>query len=119
VDSVLAEGPRWLIVLGVLGTLVAASVGFLDRRGERRVPRPGRHPDRHAGVPDRAGIMGISLAVTAAYTAGYLMRGAHPARRRRHRSDKPPLSPRGPAAASFAPSPQPMAGTLAACAFEA
>jgi uncharacterized membrane protein len=65
----LAEGSRWLIGLGVLGALVAASVGFLDLFA---IPT-GTRAFRIALVH-----MSINLAVTAGYAVGFVVRGAHP-----------------------------------------
>ncbi|MEU0504490.1 DUF2231 domain-containing protein [Nocardia sp. NPDC005998] len=61
----LAEGARWLIAIGVLGALAAASVGFLDLLG---IP---------TGTPAfRTGLvhMSLNLAVTAAFAADFLWR---------------------------------------------
>ncbi|WP_433678895.1 DUF2231 domain-containing protein [Nocardia sp. CA-119907] len=63
----LAEGAQWLIAIGVLGALAAASVGFLDLLG---IP---------TGTPAfRTGLvhMSLNLAVTAAFAAGFLWRRA-------------------------------------------
>ncbi|WP_182882307.1 MULTISPECIES: DUF2231 domain-containing protein [unclassified Microbispora] len=63
----LAEGSKWLIAIGVLGALAAASVGFLDLFA---IP---------AGTPAfRTGLlhMGLNLVITAAYAAGFLWRRA-------------------------------------------
>lgn len=65
----LAEGARWLIGLGVLGALAAATVGFLDLFA---IPT-GTRAFRTALVH-----MGLNLAVTAAYAIGFAIRGAHP-----------------------------------------
>jgi uncharacterized membrane protein len=66
----LADGSRWLIGLGVLGALAAALVGFLDLFA---IPT-GTRAFRTALVH-----MSINLAVTAAYAAGFVLRGDHPA----------------------------------------
>ncbi|WP_280350484.1 DUF2231 domain-containing protein [Nocardia abscessus] len=61
----LAEGARWLIAIGVLGALAAATVGFLDLLA---IP---------TGTPAfRTGLlhMSLNLAVTVAFTAGFLWR---------------------------------------------
>ncbi|MGW4772963.1 DUF2231 domain-containing protein [Nocardia sp. NPDC004278] len=61
----LAQGARWLIAIGVLGALAAASVGFLDLLG---IP---------TGTPAfRTGLvhMSLNLAVTAAFAADFLWR---------------------------------------------
>ncbi|ETK36405.1 DUF2231 domain-containing protein [Microbispora sp. ATCC PTA-5024] len=68
----LARGSTWLIAIGVLGALAAATVGFLDLLA---IP---------AGTPAfRTGLvhMGLNLAITAAYAGGFLWRqaGAGPA----------------------------------------
>ncbi|MEU6427334.1 DUF2231 domain-containing protein [Microbispora sp. NPDC046973] len=63
----LAEGSMWLIAIGVLGALAAAMAGFLDLFA---IP---------AGTPAfRTGLlhMGLNLAITAAYAAGFLWRQA-------------------------------------------
>ncbi|HEY2947467.1 MAG TPA: DUF2231 domain-containing protein [Micromonosporaceae bacterium] len=65
----LAEGSRWLIGLGVVGALAAASVGFLDLLA---IPT-GTRAFRTALVH-----MSINLTVTAAYVVGFVIRGTHP-----------------------------------------
>lgn len=63
----LTEGAKWLIAIGVLGALAAASVGFLDLLGIS------------TGTPAfRTGLvhMSLNLAVTAAFAAGFLWRRA-------------------------------------------
>jgi uncharacterized membrane protein len=65
----LAEGSRWLIGVGVLGALAAASVGFLDLLA---IPT-GTRVFRTALVH-----MSINLTVTAAYVVGFVIRGSHP-----------------------------------------
>jgi uncharacterized membrane protein len=65
----LAEGSRWLIGLGVLGALAAATVGLLDLFA---IPA-GTRAFRIALVH-----MSINLAVTAAYAVGFAVRGSHP-----------------------------------------
>ncbi|MEV6054825.1 DUF2231 domain-containing protein [Streptomyces sp. NPDC052107] len=67
----LAHGSAWLIAIGVLGALAAACVGFLDLFA---IP---------TGTPAfRTGLvhMGLNLAVTAAYAAGFAWRqgGGYP-----------------------------------------
>jgi uncharacterized membrane protein len=61
----LADGSRWLIGLGVLGALAAASVGFLDLLALR----PGTRAFRTALVH-----MSLALTVTAAYGVGFALR---------------------------------------------
>ena len=63
--DVLAPGSAWLIGLGVLGALAAASVGFLDFLG---LPR--RTPVFRVGLLH----MSLNLAVTAAYAVGFAWR---------------------------------------------
>jgi uncharacterized membrane protein len=62
----LAHGSRWLIGLGVLGAVAAASVGFLDL----------------LAIPSRTRVfrvalvhMSLNLAVTATYAVGFALRG--------------------------------------------
>jgi uncharacterized membrane protein len=64
----LTQGSRWLIALGVLGAIAAASVGFLDLFA---IPT-GTRAFRIALVH-----MSINLAVTAAYAAGFVIRTGH------------------------------------------
>jgi uncharacterized membrane protein len=66
----LAEGSRWLIGLGVLGALAAAAVGFLDLLAIPTGTRAFRTGLVH---------MTLNLGVTAAYAAGFVLRGGHPA----------------------------------------
>ncbi|UQU61907.1 DUF2231 domain-containing protein [Couchioplanes caeruleus] len=66
----LAEGARWLIGLGVLGALAAATVGFLDLFA---IPT-GTRAFRTALVH-----MGLNLAVTVGFAIGFIIRGSHPA----------------------------------------
>ena len=61
----LAEGSRWLIALGVLGALAAATVGFLDLLA---IPT-GTRVFRTALVH-----MSLNLVVTAAYATGFVLR---------------------------------------------
>jgi uncharacterized membrane protein len=61
----LAEGSRWLIALGVLGALAAATVGFLDLLA---IPT-GTRVFRTALVH-----MSLNLVVTAAYAVGFVLR---------------------------------------------
>jgi uncharacterized membrane protein len=63
----LARGSRWLIVLGVLGALVAAMVGFLDF-----FAIPGGTPAFRTAVVH----LSLNLAVTAAYAVNFLLRDA-------------------------------------------
>jgi uncharacterized membrane protein len=65
----LAEGSRWLIGLGVLGALAAASVGFLDLFA---IPT-GTRAFRVALVH-----MTLNLTVTVAYAVGFAIRGGEP-----------------------------------------
>jgi uncharacterized membrane protein len=66
----LARGSRWLIALGVLGALAAATLGFLDYFA---IP-PRTRAFRTATVH-----MSLNLAVTTSYTVNYLLRhGATP-----------------------------------------
>ncbi|MFI7602913.1 DUF2231 domain-containing protein [Actinoplanes sp. NPDC049681] len=65
----LAEGSRWLIGLGVLGALAAATVGFLDLFA---IPT-GTRAFRVALVH-----MALNLGVTVAYGIDFAIRGAHP-----------------------------------------
>ncbi|WP_280312698.1 DUF2231 domain-containing protein [Nocardia abscessus] len=66
----LAEGARWLIAIGVLGALVAASIGLLDLLA---IPT--------GTAAFRTGLvhMGLNLAVTVAFAVGFLWRGSDPA----------------------------------------
>lgn len=66
----LAEGSRWLIGLGVLGALGAATLGFLDLLA---IPT-GTRVFRTALVH-----MSLALAVTAGYAVGFAVRGDPPA----------------------------------------
>jgi uncharacterized membrane protein len=66
----LAEGSRWLIGLGVLGALAAATVGFLDLFA---IPT-GTRAFRIALVH-----MSLNLIVTAAYAIGFVIRAGQPA----------------------------------------
>ncbi|MEU1274837.1 DUF2231 domain-containing protein [Streptomyces sp. NPDC005799] len=61
----LTHGSAWLIAIGVLGALVAACVGFLDL-----FAIPTGTPAFRTGLAH----MGLNLAVTAAYAAGFLWR---------------------------------------------
>ncbi|MEU2035339.1 DUF2231 domain-containing protein [Nocardia amamiensis] len=63
----LAEGAQWLIAIGVLGALAAASVGFLDL-----LAIPTGTPAFRTGVVH----MSLNLAVTAAFVADFLWRRA-------------------------------------------
>ena len=63
--GVLAQGSMWLIGLGVLGALAAATVGFLDFLG---LPR--RTPAYRVGLLH----MNLNLAVTAAYAVNFAWR---------------------------------------------
>jgi uncharacterized membrane protein len=62
----LTRGSRWLIALGVLGTLAAATAGFLDLLA---IPT-GTPAFRTALVH-----MSLNLAVTAAYAVNFVIRG--------------------------------------------
>lgn len=62
---VFAEGSRWLIGLGVLGALAAASVGFLDLFAIPAGTRAHRTALLH---------MSINLVVTGAYAVGFVLR---------------------------------------------
>src|SRR5262249_18396351 len=67
--GVLAQGSMWLIGLGVLGALAAATVGFLDFLG---LPR--RTPAYRVGLLH----MSLNLAVTAVYAVNFAWRmGGH------------------------------------------
>jgi uncharacterized membrane protein len=61
----LADGSTWLIGLGVLGALAAASIGFLDFMTLAPGSRAHRTALTHAA---------LNLLVTAAYAAGLLWR---------------------------------------------
>src|SRR5947209_722202 len=61
----LAQGSRWLIGLGVLGALAAATVGFLDLFAIRTGTRAFRTALVH---------MSLNLAVTAGYAVGFVIR---------------------------------------------
>jgi uncharacterized membrane protein len=61
----LVHGSRWLIALGVLGALVAASVGLLDF-----LAIPTGTPARRTAVIH----MSLNLAVTAAYAVNFVWR---------------------------------------------
>jgi uncharacterized membrane protein len=63
-----AAGSRWLIALGVLGALAAATAGFLDLVAIPTSTRAFRTALLH---------MSINLAVTAAYATGFALRGDH------------------------------------------
>jgi uncharacterized membrane protein len=63
----LARGAWWLIALGVLGALAAALVGFLDLLA---IPR--KTPVFRTALVH----MGLNLAVTGGYVAGFLWRRA-------------------------------------------
>jgi len=63
----LAQGSRWLIGLGVLGAVAAATVGFLDLLAIPTGTRVFRIGLVH---------MSINLTVTVAYVVGFLIRGA-------------------------------------------
>jgi uncharacterized membrane protein len=63
----LAQGSTWLIGLGVLGALAAASVGFLDLLG-----LPGRTRVFRTALVH----MGLNLTVTAAYAVNFAWRQA-------------------------------------------
>lgn len=65
----LAEGARWLIALGVLGALLAATVGFLDL-----LAIPGGTRARRIGLIH----MSLNLAATAAFAVGFAIRGGEP-----------------------------------------
>jgi uncharacterized membrane protein len=62
----LNQGARWLIGLGVLGALAAASVGALDF-----MVIPARSKARHTAVLHLL----VNLAVTASYAVNFLWRG--------------------------------------------
>jgi uncharacterized membrane protein len=62
----LTQGSRWLIALGVLGALAAATVGFLDLFAIPTGTRAFRTALIH---------MSINLAVTAAYAVSFVIRG--------------------------------------------
>jgi uncharacterized membrane protein len=64
----LTEGSRWLIGLGVLGALVAATVGFLDLFA---IPT-GTRASRTALVH-----MSVTLAATATYAVNFVIRAGH------------------------------------------
>jgi uncharacterized membrane protein len=66
----LAEGSRWLIAIGVLGALAAATVGFLDL-----LAIPPRTPAFRTALVH----MSLNLAVTAAYAINFLIRGGRDA----------------------------------------
>lgn len=61
----LAQGSTWLIAIGVLGALAAATVGFLDF-----FPIPSGTPAHRTALVH----MGLNLAVTAAYVANLAWR---------------------------------------------
>ncbi|MET8778159.1 DUF2231 domain-containing protein [Nocardia sp. NPDC004654] len=65
----LAEGARWLIAIGVLGALAAATIGLLDLLA---IPT--------GTAAFRTGLlhMGLNLAVTVAFAIGFLWRGSDP-----------------------------------------
>ncbi|HEU4424267.1 MAG TPA: DUF2231 domain-containing protein [Pilimelia sp.] len=62
----LVQGSRWLIGLGVLGALAAATVGLLDLLA---IPR------RTKAFSTAIVHMSLNLAVTAAYGIGFAIRG--------------------------------------------
>jgi uncharacterized membrane protein len=64
-DPALVEGARWLVAIGVLGALAAAVVGFLDF-----TTIPGGTPAHRTALVH----MGLNLAVTAAFAAGFAWR---------------------------------------------
>ena len=66
----LTSGSRWLIAIGVLGALAAATVGFLDL-----IAIPPRTPAFRTALVH----MSVNLAVTAAYAINFLTRGGQPA----------------------------------------
>jgi uncharacterized membrane protein len=68
--AALVEGSRWLIGLGVLGALVAATVGFLDLLGLPAGTRVFRTAIWH---------MALMLVAVAGYTVGFFLRGTGPA----------------------------------------
>jgi uncharacterized membrane protein len=61
----LAQGAQWLIAVGIIGALAAACAGFLDL-----FAIPAGTPAYRTGVVH----MGLNLAVTAAYAAGFAWR---------------------------------------------
>ncbi|TQM32184.1 DUF2231 domain-containing protein [Nocardia bhagyanarayanae] len=65
----LAEGARWLIAIGVLGALAAATIGLLDLLA---IPT--------GTAAFRTGLvhMGLNLAVTVAFAINFLWRGSDP-----------------------------------------
>lgn len=67
--AVAAQGSRWLIGLGVLGALVAASTGLLDLFTLPTGTRVFRTALAH---------MSLALAATAAYAVGFLIRDSDP-----------------------------------------
>ncbi|MEV5763968.1 DUF2231 domain-containing protein [Micromonospora sp. NPDC052213] len=69
-ETFLADGSRWLIAVGVLGALAAATVGVLDLFAIPTRTRAFRTALVH---------MSINLAVTAAYAIGFVIRGGQPA----------------------------------------
>ncbi len=64
----LAHGSAWLIAIGVLGALAAACVGFLDL-----LAIPTGTPAFRTGLVH----MGLNLAVTVAYAAGFVWRQSY------------------------------------------
>ena len=62
----LAQGSRWLIGLGVLGALAAATIGFLDL-----LSIPGRTPAFRTAVVH----MSLALSATTAFAIGFVVRG--------------------------------------------
>ena len=68
--AALVEGSRWLIGLGVLGALAAATAGFLDLLG---LP-PGTRVFRTALVH-----MSLMLTAVTAYAVGFWLRAGEPA----------------------------------------
>ncbi|WP_427885559.1 DUF2231 domain-containing protein [Kribbella sp. GL6] len=61
----LARGSRWLIALGVLGALAAATLGFLDYIATPPRTRAFRTATTH---------MSLNLAVTTSYAVNYALR---------------------------------------------
>lgn len=64
-DAALVDGARWLIGIGVLGALAAATVGFLDL-----LTIPSGTAVRRTALTH----MGLNLAVTAAYATNFAWR---------------------------------------------
>ena len=65
----LTHGSTWLIAIGVLGAIAAASVGFVDF-----FTLPARTPAYRTAVVH----LSLNLAVTAAYVVGFLWRHGSP-----------------------------------------